>query len=80
MTRDQQLYFPPKTVVLQIFIALKNPLSSAGFEPTNLGSDGAHANHYATGGANTCSNYHGFILPYLSSKCKARMQALIFHL
>jgi hypothetical protein len=34
--------------VLQIFISLKNPSSSAGFEPTNLESNGKHANHYST--------------------------------
>jgi hypothetical protein len=36
---------PPKEVVLRIFIALKNPLTSAGIEPANLGSSGEHANH-----------------------------------
>jgi hypothetical protein len=39
---------PRKEVLLQIFITLTNLLSSAGFEPTNLGSSGNHANHYAT--------------------------------
>jgi hypothetical protein len=29
----------PKEVVLRIFITLKNPSSSAGFEPANLGSE-----------------------------------------
>jgi hypothetical protein len=29
---------PPKEVVLRIFITFKNPSSSAGFEPANLGS------------------------------------------
>jgi hypothetical protein len=33
---------PPKEVVLRIFITLKNPSSSAGFEPANLGSSGKH--------------------------------------
>jgi hypothetical protein len=33
---------PPKEVVLQIFIALKNPSSLAGLEPANLGSNGKH--------------------------------------
>jgi hypothetical protein len=36
--------FPPKEVVLRIFITLKNPSSSAGFEPANLGSSGKHPN------------------------------------
>jgi hypothetical protein len=36
---------PPKEVVLRIFITLKNPLTSAGIEPANLGSSGEHANH-----------------------------------
>jgi hypothetical protein len=34
---------PPKEVVLQIFITLKNPSASTGFEPVNLGSSGKHA-------------------------------------
>jgi hypothetical protein len=45
MKWDQQLYFPPKEVVLRILIALKNPLSSAGFGPANLGSVGKHDNY-----------------------------------
>jgi hypothetical protein len=32
----------PKEVVLRIFITLKNPSSSAGFEPANLGSSDKH--------------------------------------
>jgi hypothetical protein len=36
---------PPKDVVLQIFIPLKNPSSTAGFEPVNFGSSGKHDNH-----------------------------------
>jgi hypothetical protein len=39
---------PPKEGVLRIFIALKNPSPSAGFEPTDLGANGKHANHYTT--------------------------------
>jgi hypothetical protein len=31
---------PPKEGVLQIFITLKNPWPSPGFEPTNFGSNG----------------------------------------
>jgi hypothetical protein len=34
---------PPKEVVLRIFVTLKNPSSSARFEPANLGSRGKHA-------------------------------------
>ena len=33
----------PKEGVLRIFIALKNPTASAGFEPANLGIRGQHA-------------------------------------
>jgi hypothetical protein len=33
-------------VVLLIFIALKILSSSAGFEPTTIGSNGKHDNHY----------------------------------
>jgi hypothetical protein len=33
---------------LQIFIVLKNPSSSAGFEPANLGTSDKHDNHYTT--------------------------------
>jgi hypothetical protein len=40
--------FPPKECVLRTFIALKNPPSSAGFEPAGLGSNCNHAKHYAT--------------------------------
>jgi hypothetical protein len=36
---------PPKESVLRIFIALKIPSSSAGFEPGNAGSNGKHNNH-----------------------------------
>jgi hypothetical protein len=36
---------PPKEVVLRIFITLKNPPTSVGIEPANLGSSGEHANH-----------------------------------
>jgi hypothetical protein len=39
---------PPKEGMLQIFITFKNPLPSAGFEPTNLRSNGKYANHYTT--------------------------------
>jgi hypothetical protein len=34
---------PPTEVVLRIFITLKNPSTSAGIEPANLGSSGEHA-------------------------------------
>jgi hypothetical protein len=34
---------PPKEVVPRIFVTLKNPSSSAGFEPANLESSGKHA-------------------------------------
>jgi hypothetical protein len=33
---------PPKEVGLRIFITLKNPSTSAGIEPANLGSSGEH--------------------------------------
>ena len=33
----------PKEGVLRIFFALKNPTVSAGFEPSNLGTNGQHA-------------------------------------
>jgi hypothetical protein len=42
------LLSPPKEVVLRIFITLKNPSTSVGIEPTNLGSSGEHANHKST--------------------------------
>jgi hypothetical protein len=31
--------------VLRIFSTLKNPTTSVGIEPANLGSSGEHANH-----------------------------------
>jgi hypothetical protein len=40
----------PKKGVLRIFIVLKNPSFSAGFEPAKLGSNGKHANHKTTEG------------------------------
>jgi hypothetical protein len=39
--------FPPKEVVLRIFIVI-NPSLSAGFEPASLGSSVKHNNHYTT--------------------------------
>jgi hypothetical protein len=39
---------PQKESVLRIFIALKNPSSSAGFEPAKIGSSDKHANHLTT--------------------------------
>jgi hypothetical protein len=39
---------PPNKGVLRIFIALKNPSPSAGFEHTNAGSNGKHANQCTT--------------------------------
>jgi hypothetical protein len=39
---------PPKEGVLLIFVAVKSPTSSAGFEPENLGSKGKHPNHKIT--------------------------------
>jgi hypothetical protein len=35
---------PPKEGMLTIFVAPKNPTSSAGFEPANFGTRGQHAN------------------------------------
>jgi hypothetical protein len=39
---------PPKEGKLQIFIAFKKTIASAGFEPSNLGCNGKHANNYTT--------------------------------
>jgi hypothetical protein len=36
---------PTALLPLRIFITLKNPTTSAGIEPANLGSSGEHANH-----------------------------------
>jgi hypothetical protein len=41
---------PPKEVMLRIFITLENLLSSAVFEPTNIGSNGKHDNNQTTEG------------------------------
>jgi hypothetical protein len=35
----------PKEIMLHIFIAHKSPSSTAGIEPTDLGSNGKHDNH-----------------------------------
>jgi hypothetical protein len=42
MTQDPRLCFPFEEVMLWVFIALKNPSTSAGSEPTNLQSNGEH--------------------------------------
>jgi hypothetical protein len=34
--------------MLRIFIALKNPIASARFEPATLGSSGKQTKHYTT--------------------------------
>jgi hypothetical protein len=36
---------PQKEVILRVFIVMKSPSSSAGYESANLGSHGKHANH-----------------------------------
>ena len=41
-TRDPQLKVPPRGLVLRIFMSWKNPLTSVGFEPANLGSRCKH--------------------------------------
>jgi hypothetical protein len=48
---------PPKEVVLWIFITLKSPSSSAGFEPANLESSGKHNNNNKHRNTQTIS-YH----------------------
>jgi hypothetical protein len=45
MTWNRRLYFPPKEVMLRIFITLKNSSFSAGFESANLGFSVKHDNH-----------------------------------
>ena len=39
---DPWLKVHPRGLVLRIFMSWKNPLTSAGFEPANLGSRGKH--------------------------------------
>ena len=46
---DPQLYFPSEGTQTQYFYALKNPSTTDGFEPVNLGSSGEHDNHGNTG-------------------------------
>ena len=41
-SRDPQLKVPPGGLVLRIFTSWKNPSTSVGFEPANLGSRGEH--------------------------------------
>ena len=41
-TRDPQLKVPSRGLVLRIFESWKNPSTSAGIEPANLGSQGEH--------------------------------------
>jgi galactitol-specific phosphotransferase system IIB component len=47
----RRLYFPSDgSRAIRIFIAIKNPSSSAGSEPTNLASNGKHDNQQTTKG------------------------------
>jgi hypothetical protein len=43
---------PPKEVMLDTFITIKNPSSSAWFEPENHGCNGKHDSHKTTEGDN----------------------------
>jgi hypothetical protein len=43
-TWDPRLYIPSEGRRAEDFSALKNPTASAGFEPSNLGTRGQHAN------------------------------------
>jgi hypothetical protein len=45
MASDRKLYFPPEEICAAYFFTLKNPLSLAGLEQVNLGSNGKHINH-----------------------------------
>jgi hypothetical protein len=54
--------YPPKEVVLQVFIALKNPWLSAGFELANFGSNGKHNNHYNNENDKSQSKYSNNVL------------------
>jgi hypothetical protein len=43
----RRFYFPSEGSHATVFVApLKNPSSSAGFEPANRESNGRHNNHY----------------------------------
>ena len=42
-TWDRRLYFPSEGRRHEDFFALKNPTTSAGFDPANLGTKGQHA-------------------------------------
>jgi hypothetical protein len=53
---------PLKEGVIRIFIVLKNPSLSTGFEPANLGSNGKHANH--------CTTEAAIRAPFLTCKTK----------
>jgi hypothetical protein len=57
------LSFPSEKGMLRIFIALKKPSSSAGFEPTNVGSNGKHAIHYSTETTNITTELSTKITP-----------------
>jgi hypothetical protein len=51
----------PKEGVLRIFIALKNPSSSARFEPENSGLNDKHDNHYTTDGDPSAESVYLFV-------------------
>ena len=47
--RDPRLYFPSEGSRTQDFTLWKNPSTSAGIEPANLGTRGEYDNHGTTG-------------------------------
>jgi hypothetical protein len=58
---------PPKERVLRISIALKNPSSSAGYEPANFGFSGRHVNFYTT--EENTETYVVNVLTFYGDKC-----------
>jgi hypothetical protein len=60
---------PPKEVVLWLFIILKNPSSSAGFQPANLRFNGKRDNHYTTEADITRSKISGFHFSEYEDDC-----------
>ena len=75
------LYFPSEGSHTQDFYALKNPLTPAGFEPTNLRSSGESDNHGTTG-VDVIS--HNFVVctmadPYCCCEVVYRLGAVDMH-
>jgi hypothetical protein len=61
-TWDRWLYFPSEGRHAEDFFSPEISEASAGFEPSNLGTRGQHANHWTTSGYDGCSLLESLLL------------------